>query len=587
MSVIYKISVKELICNDKKYIIPSYQRGYRWRATKEVQKLLTDIRDFKGSTYWLQPIVVKDNGSEFEVIDGQQRITTLYLLCKCLSEDVSISEDVRKEWDPQSRCTITYETREDSAAFLQNINSDKKHENIDYFYIDDAYNFIKNFTKDKDFIKQLEKVRAIWYVSEEQSGYDLFKRLNSYRISLTNAELIRALFLKKDCQDSEEIGIDKNRQFEMATEWDQMELKLRNPSFWYFLTDEDAENYPCRLELIFRFMTNSPGKGTGSYEVFDQFESVLKSAKNSEEKYELWQKVSNCFNTLHDWYSDHDLYHLIGFLVAARSVDKINFSMQDLVAEWIPQYTINTGKNNEKLPEDRKKFVGINREELIKFKIQQIILPEDKWDELQYDDNSKQNHIHNILLLFNILYVKDRGNKENRFPFHGYRKRNWSLEHIHPQNPNINNLREHLSDWWEKHKQFIPDGDEKKGFEEIVSQGDDKDVLSDSELKDVFSRVMNICNGNKRVDERHCLENMALLQGNINSSLKNYAFSVKRKMILEMDKPTGKEFILPCTLNVFLKYYTQDVCDMFFWNITDRSDYREAISKTLKPYLPA
>lgn len=60
--------------------IPSYQRGYRWTAD-EVTKLLDDIWKSAGQPYSLQPIVVKKREVDaWELIDGQQRLTTLWLI---------------------------------------------------------------------------------------------------------------------------------------------------------------------------------------------------------------------------------------------------------------------------------------------------------------------------------------------------------------------------------------------------------------------------------------------------------------------------------------------------------------------------
>lgn len=79
------------------FFIPSYQRGYRW-SYKEVVELLDDISNFtprlvgdesdEKTWYCLQPIVVKEMDSEkYEVIDGQQRLTTIYLILYYLNQD--------------------------------------------------------------------------------------------------------------------------------------------------------------------------------------------------------------------------------------------------------------------------------------------------------------------------------------------------------------------------------------------------------------------------------------------------------------------------------------------------------------------
>ena len=73
--------------NQFSFFIPAYQRGYKW-TPKEVVDLLNDIDEITPrliddtddkSWYCLQPIVVKKRQDQYcEVIDGQQRLTTIY-----------------------------------------------------------------------------------------------------------------------------------------------------------------------------------------------------------------------------------------------------------------------------------------------------------------------------------------------------------------------------------------------------------------------------------------------------------------------------------------------------------------------------
>ena len=73
------------------YVIPYYQRGYRWED-RHVKYLLEDIDNFINhgdGFYCLQPIVVapvKGNDNIWEVIDGQQRLITLYIIFKYLDK---------------------------------------------------------------------------------------------------------------------------------------------------------------------------------------------------------------------------------------------------------------------------------------------------------------------------------------------------------------------------------------------------------------------------------------------------------------------------------------------------------------------
>lgn len=60
--------------------VARYQRGYRW-GKLEVERLLNDIRENGDKDYSLQPVVVKRDAEDvWELVDGQQRLTTLYLI---------------------------------------------------------------------------------------------------------------------------------------------------------------------------------------------------------------------------------------------------------------------------------------------------------------------------------------------------------------------------------------------------------------------------------------------------------------------------------------------------------------------------
>lgn len=126
-----------------KFFIPNCQRGYRW-DTDEVIRLLDDVYNLKAKSgqvsknYCLQPVVVKKLGEKFfEVIDGQQRFTTLFIIYNYMDSEADFS--------------LTYETREKSADFLGNIKNRLEHsnENIDYYFMANAYNTVKKWFDEK------------------------------------------------------------------------------------------------------------------------------------------------------------------------------------------------------------------------------------------------------------------------------------------------------------------------------------------------------------------------------------------------------------------------------------------------------
>ena len=109
-----------------KFFVPSYQRGYRW-GVGEVSRLLEDIYKVKeDETYYLQPIVVKKMADgKIELIDGQQRLTTLFILLQY----------IQKEYKPKLKLqySLEYKTRKNSEEFLKNIDESQANDNIDYF----------------------------------------------------------------------------------------------------------------------------------------------------------------------------------------------------------------------------------------------------------------------------------------------------------------------------------------------------------------------------------------------------------------------------------------------------------------------
>ncbi len=93
------------------FFVPSYQRGYRWTAD-EVTKLLDDIYESGCQPYSLQPIVLQTrNTGAWELTDGQQRLTTLWLLLRFMNKG-------------EPRYRLEYQTRPGCQTYLQQIDTD-------------------------------------------------------------------------------------------------------------------------------------------------------------------------------------------------------------------------------------------------------------------------------------------------------------------------------------------------------------------------------------------------------------------------------------------------------------------------------
>lgn len=346
-------SIAEL--QDMAFYIPAYQRGYRW-TQQQVKDLLKDILEFSGkkgnaSIYCLQPLVIvkrlSDEDSvmkriheakdlnevrhllkeQWEVVDGQQRLTTIRLILEVLQQPHFYD--------------IEYETRKNSASFLDGImngipDSNVK-ENIDYYYIKQAVNCTNNWLKGKDIDRfrnvLLHQVKFIWYETQENNPKEVFTRLNIGKISLTNAELIKALLLNKSNFPNDGYSTVRLRQQEIAMEWDVIEYTLQSNEFWLFLNEPGNER-STRIDFIFDMICQEDMlhckddqeiQMNGDLKTFRYFNHYFETQKQKEEAIQtIWEKVKEIFQTLQEWFDDKELYHYIGFLICiGKSVNRI------------------------------------------------------------------------------------------------------------------------------------------------------------------------------------------------------------------------------------------------------------------------
>ena len=397
---------------DYRFYVPSYQRGYRW-TEYEVTALLDDINEFSsegGKSYCIQPLIVKrrTDGS-FEVVDGQQRLTTIFIFMK-------IAEG-KTEYIPFD---LEFETRQNSQTFLSDLSAKGNidNSNIDYYHITTARKTINDWLdKQKNryiainriFEKLVESVFFIWYeVPESDDPITVFTKVNLGKIPLTNAELIKALLLNKDNFAKE----TEKRQIEISLAWDRIEHGLRDNSFWYFLNEKEQSG--TRIDFLFELLADehnralSPLLSKGqNYFPFLVFAAQYGSAQDKEAFVRgVWSEVEKLYSEFFDWYSDLNKYHIIGFMIAS------GIKIQEI-------FVLTRGKRKstviQELLDKAKKVVG-------NYDLQTIFY------------ENKQNvrlKIRRILLLFNIATLVCKSEKQYRFPFDIYKLERWDIEHIH------------------------------------------------------------------------------------------------------------------------------------------------------------
>lgn len=574
-------TIGDLLRSKYEFYIPSYQRGYRWDK-QQVTDLLSDIWEFHQSNpgvnefYCLQPIVVKPkqvNGKlKWEVIDGQQRLTTIYIILLYIKLNILPKIDLS--------FSLEYETRPDSRNFLNTMDVNIKDSNIDFFYMYSAFQFVKEWFEAKEdettagigiYEKLRNQTKIIWYkINDNSDAIDIFTRINLGKIPLTNAELIKALILKKDNfgenTDTEKIRL---KQIEIASEWDRIEYSFQNDEFWYFLNN-GLDDYETRIEFLFDIMAEQfnnlwldekrINKENNEYFPFLVFSQLFEDEKKMNEQCNnseisvidsLWEEIKRCYMTFEEWFLDRELYHLVGYLVT-------------------------TGIPIEVIKAETEKMTKTEFKTYLKKKIKDTLNLQKNIEDLNYEDDKQI--IKNILLLFNVISLQSNSKSNMRFQFDRYKIEKWDIEHIHAVHSEMPNNKKQRLDWLQAVKEEVYDSDI---INKISNFMQNYQVTDDLAFEDLYLYILNKYGQN---EDGNGISNLTLLDAGTNRSYKNAIFPIKRKKILENDK--SGIFIPLCTKNVFLKYYSEDIKQMNFWGKDDRKNYLEAIKETLKDYLP-
>lgn len=563
------------------FFVPGYQRGYRWDKT-DVTRLLDDIWDSQGQEYSLQPIVVKlhkqgetllEADNEWELIDGQQRLTTLYLIFRYMQ-----NQGWKKMGPPYS---LRYETRLGSQAYLDSLDEATHDTNIDYFHLYYAHQSIGEWFKkhgdeyvQEDTANTLQRylfksVRVIWYEApantDATDATALFTRLNVGRIPLTDAELIKAALLSEVRRRS------ADRAHEIAAQWDSIEHDLHHGDIWAFVAGqaitEGLEKYPTRISLLLDTLADEdesaePIGKRPRYHTFDTLRGEIELDYSA-----FWKKVVALHAQILGWVEQPKFYNKIGFLVASGLV------FGELAHE---------AKNKKK--SEFETFLVNRIRDHIKVKVADL-------EDFSYEEKKRgYPKLREILLLMNVETTTQSG---LRFPFSRHIGHKWSLEHIHAQNAEALNRADQWKTWLTTHKMALDTVVSDLNREEIEQTKSDIDAaiadidagksgnFSGQKFNALSHSVLKVLNQDDTPD--HSIRNMALLSSNDNSRLNNSVFEVKRQMILELDRKGG--YVPVCTRNVFLKYYAEaDAQQPHFWSEADKDSYIKEIRNRLKPY---
>ena len=477
------------------YIIRSYQRGYRWDKAN-VTELLDDIfegkliGDYEGkfdsdkysdvgdilnelkdkiknsgikNEYCLQPLVVKkidEVRNVYSVIDGQQRLTTLYIILKTLCSISSMKFPVN--------FSIEYDSRGDSKSFLENLSEQSEENGIDSAYMLQAYTTAKSWFVDKigilkdmiyeddynehedknAYVKHMKKVlfdetKFIWdeidLTSNEISKKEkkIFADRNTGRLELTDSELIKSLFMNPQYYDKSIANL-KDRQILISEMWDMFENELHVDEFWEFVpvSDNDKTFYEplTRIDVIFQLLMEKE-----KVEIKREDRALFKAVKawidnrirlstdqttrkNGDEKQRrnlndvmtsAWRAVCDVFDGIRELYTNNELYNLLSLYKMIQVDSKI-------VSET---YLETLGSDKSKRADVvKKKIFSELFGNCVEYKVKKVRYPD-------------LDNIRKILYAHNVA-VTNTSDPVNRFSFHQFRdiKGNWDVEHIYATN---------------------------------------------------------------------------------------------------------------------------------------------------------
>lgn len=616
--------ISELLTGKYHFSIPSYQRGYRWESStgpgdnevRQVDDLLNDLTHFveananKQANYYLQPLMVKprydNNDLVWDVLDGQQRLTTLLLLLKCMNEKLCGSS--------YGLYTIKYANRPD--IDFGKITFDCKStdydyplpdKNLDSFFvrkakdkIEEWYNNNVTTQQKKDKLKEALfyednsrissstpnlRVLFIWYnaapinpaISSTSStnianDIAIFNRLNGGKISLTNSELLKALFflcIKVDRNNGGSFYIDEET---LVRKWDEMERKFHNDEFWNMISAKN-KSFENRLDFLFDFIRESDIKAstTNSYRYYYNEMKPLLTNPNSTKLEDKWKDIVWHFDCLCKWHENTTLHNYIGYL-------------------------IDSGKTPANILREAKKSRGAILPRVIDLIKKDIDVSKSDVGDLRYDEHG--NKIRKLLLLFN---VETSEKHEESFSFNKYRERKYDIEHINSQTDNAIEKPQERLDWIKDqalaslNEENNPSHPDQTTIQQLITEGEalyaKKEGMKEDDFKKYREYVENYyAYGTLLVSkfDKNWIGNLTLLNSTINREYQNALFPQKLRTIKRNDQEG--EFIPPCTRYLFMKYYSDlkgntSAFNMMRWRDSDQKDYFNAIVKTLDKFL--
>lgn len=562
---------------DNKYYIGPYQRSYKWSSLTrygQVPQMLYDIYSAMcqdpGKEYYLQYITIKwDSMKEwYEVIDGQQRLTTLSLIIYLLYAEDHNFENIAKD-------KVEYSRHDNSNLFdrvveLANNESTEESDNAipnqDTYYLVKAARCIKRFLtlcKNDNKLEAFEKYlkEKVMLITNEESSFvsaeEVFMNLNDNRVPLTSSYLIKGLLLtlaaRHDDKREYNYKVIIDQRVIMGRQWDEISSWISKKEVAHYFFKQDDGGLDNFLNLVLKGIESKNEAGekasvdevlkkfldtlekvpkqndVGELELFNKFNDVVKTPADAIKTLKL---IKHYYRRLRGIYENNKLYNLMGYALFCESVD--GYKRFDLSNVF--------NVSDVQLEQNLKHIILTAIPDLSNDDIRELC-----------NYSSSNYRLQNLLLSFCVF--PDGEDDKYRFDFVAYNREHWSFEHISPQNPKntvrIDKVAQ--SNVIEKIKNSSIKENKKKELIERIRNDESIESESVSLLYDPDIDLDN-------------MGNMALLSGRANSSLKNNPYIAKRSILFDM-RNKG-QFIPRHTIDIFNKVYHNESDPQFNFDLT-------------------
>lgn len=528
MATVFK-TLREYFSTRKEFVIPNYQRGYKWAVklhekSSAIEVLIDDlVKNFETEqTYFLQGVTVTENESCIELIDGQQRTTTLYLLLWYL------------EYSEFKNILLKYDIRESSGIFLCALRNQKFSEfekqdafclnctqcNQDIYYFKEGIRQIHKKLRWMDAKRRqdlctymLDKVSIIYIQVDRDKAVKTFTMMNGSKATMRKEELVKSEMLRlvslpkiSDRKVSSNIDDSLSDPREtIAKDWEINALRSRYAREWdkwmqwwnreevvaYFGIEKNKNVIGLLLDFYFKKYRQS------EKERFDDFASFRRLMDGNIKV--VFKKLRDLQKSIEDLYNMPVAFNYLKLaLICSHSLeDKLN----------VLQYFIDNKERKKQEEYALWRLVKATHDEIkkdnieaLKEKAQKVLMKLS--DNFVYKGETKGDNedAYRQLLYLNVNEYVKLGKK---FNFNVWDNR--SLEHIYPK-----------SKVW--HTEIV---DER----EVFKNGNNEPISYEDTIKEGMLERADF----KGDGSEHCIGNLVLLYKNNNSTFNNADFKEKKQ----------------------------------------------------------